>query len=277
MKKIASYFVLSFFCSLSLQAESIQKIPSYHKDELPVVKSSDEFNKLFPSLNEYFKNEKAKNVSRIFVIRHGESLSNKMKLEGVRLVDTNITKAGEDQAAEVANNLMPGIDEISGVYITPMKRTQQTADAIAQVWREKKGKNIPKPVVVPELDERKKPARPSTPQEKLQSEKNISKLKKFEDKFSYKIQDDEESHAEVYQRVVPAILNIAKNHINQNVLVVTHSGVMRTLLIGAAASGEHPVALEWRSFELPNAAVIVIESDGKTYTVKAINDLSYRP
>lgn len=256
---------------------------SYARGELPVV-DKQKFQTLFDSLDHYVQqngiSNNSKTTTRIFLVRHGQSTANALGINAGQTVDVDLTEEGIKQAEAAGNVLFDKVDEFSAVYVTPLKRTQQTFDAIARLWL-KQHRTLPSGSVVKELIEQHNGSMEGVLQKeresyKLKEEIDISSLKRFEDKFSYKMVPDQESLADVYERAEPALLKIAQEHLGENVLVVTHVGVLRALTIGAVASLPEPLAIESPSLDIPNAAIIMLESDGKIIQVKATNGLKFK-
>jgi len=65
------------------------------------------------------------------------------------------------------------------------------------------------------------------------------------EKLHYKVTPEQESSFEVVQRTLPILKNIAKKHLGTDILIVTHGGVIKALLIYLA---EH----DWESTYIQN-------------------------
>lgn len=65
----------------------------------------------------------------------------------------------------------------------------------------------------------------------------------------------------VYQRITGFIHQAHQEHSGKNILVVTHNGVMKSLFMADAAF--RGADIEYRSFDLGNCAVVVLEVDAQ--------------
>lgn len=277
-----AFAYLSFCCGLNPKEIMKQRdsqtslIPAEFQGELPVVKTQEQFEALFPSLADYISEKGTANksgaaVCRIFLVRHGQSTANEAKINAGQTVDSPLTVLGEKQASDSAKALLQAADHFSAVYCTPLLRTKQSIQAIARVWADEKKNELLKPIEIKELIEKHCGSLEGAKEKdynpiKEKEAEDISKLKRFADKFSYKMVPDQESLADVFQRAVPALAEIGQKHAGHDVLISTHVGVMRALIIGLTAINKR-TALEVRTFELPNSAIVVIEAED----LKALN------
>jgi broad specificity phosphatase PhoE len=87
------------------------------------------------------------NMLKIYITRHGQDEDNaKGILNGHR--DAPLTQRGEQQAIELAENILKHGLKFSAVYTSPLLRVRQTAEIVA------KNSNNPRPVVMQNLIER---------------------------------------------------------------------------------------------------------------------------
>lgn len=301
MYKIFKILLITLLIVLLNKGYMLTKTQNYLTGELPIVDTTQKFaefcasNQLYSSLEDYTINagtlEKTQGISRIYLVRHGQSQANLNGINAGSSIDSPMTPAGYGQAEKAGKMLAKAVDNFSAAYHTPLVRTKQSMDAIARIWNEEKEQSLPESSVVPELIERfcgmelegatKEYYEPF----KKREEKDLAALRNFEDKFNYKQKnefgqdvEDQESLAEAYERVLPIVKNLAQKHLDQNVLICTHVGVMRALILGLSASDnmKQPGSLELRSFDLPNSSIVVIESDGSYVALKAVNGLNFK-
>lgn len=252
---------------------------SVDKVYLPVVTTAYQFNKLFGNLEDLKPNP---NVARFYFIRHGESTANEQGINAGQTVDVDLTQKGIRQVNQTARILAEKVEKLDIVYITPLKRTAQSFGEVRKVWEEQKRSPMPQVVVEPAFIEKhcgSLEGKGKTEYEpyKIKEEEEIKKLDSFDKKFDYKMVPDQESLKEVFERrAQPAINKIAQANKGKNILVVGHVGMMRSMILGTLASRKiEPVDLEVRSFDLPNGAILVFESDGSSVDLIAQMGLKF--
>jgi broad specificity phosphatase PhoE len=254
---------------------------------IDTIKTASEFNSLFLSLEEYVKQQKESGITELWLVRHGQSEANALGINAGQQ-DYPITLNGEKQAREVAQILTTVVDEFGAAYCSTLQRTHQTHAAINEVWSQVKGSSLPEPKIEKDIIERfcgalegmhEKEYLPYKEREK----EDIAKLTDFSDKFSYKMRhadnsivEDQESLAETYARGLPALIKIAKENVNKKVLLNTHLGLMRAVILGLAASAPEPKCIDVRSFELGNCAVVVLEFKDDELRLKAARGLAFK-
>lgn len=98
--------------------------------------------------------------------------------------------------------------------------------------------------------------------------KEYTKLGKS-DKFSFKMHEEIESDEEAITRYMQFLREIAVSHAGKTVLVVSHGGVMKVLLIhlGYATYEAMP------SGSVGNCGFIKLEADGSEFQVKEIDNI----
>ena len=148
-------------------------------------------------------------MTKLYLIRHGQ----KEEMRG----DPFLTKIGEEQARITAEYLKSS--GISAIYTSPMNRTQQTAEIIA----EKIGLEI-------KTDDRLR--------ERVEFDSK-SPFETFEDFMKEWIKTDKDrNYVPVYgdssvncgQRIKETIEEVVNNNINKTILFVTHGGAIGDFL-----------------------------------------------
>ena len=246
-------------CSFALNAESLLNFSK----EMTSVRTELDFNKLqaiqtspFSYFSEVAQKEE---VTRLIFVRHGESNSNKEKSIAGRTFNSDLSELGIVQAQEVGILLNGTPVQIDAVFSSPMKRTTDTANHILS-----RMDNALELAVTYDARLHEKwygPYEGATEAEyalvKKREEIDVRSLATFGEKFTYKTHPDMESLHEVSVRVVDFIKAIQKDCANQNILVATHGGTMKSLFMADAAF--HGFEIEYRAFELGNCAIVVLE------------------
>lgn len=164
-------------------------------------------------------------MANLHLVRHGETHWNAQKrYQGSQ--DILLNDQGRLQAQETAKTLAK--HRLAGVYSSPLARARETAAIIIAGTDH----------VISCFDELKEGAfgclEGKTYQEVHQefasqiAQKRL--LSPFE-QLSFKIIPEQESWMDVIQRALPLLTQIALKHLNQDVLVVTHGGVIQALIV----------------------------------------------
>lgn len=150
-------------------------------------------------------------MSKIFIIRHGQDTDNVQKiLNGHH--DTDLTDLGKEQAKQAAQKLKT--ETIEAVYVSPLKRCQQTADIVT------KELNLPTPQTHQDLIERDFgifTSRPAADIRKLSNDYIVT------DQVDYFLSGEGvEEFPTAYQRALKVLDFVKTKHPQENVLLVTH-------------------------------------------------------
>lgn len=242
-----------------------------------LVQSEEVFKKLF-SVDAYDflqSNEKPANVTRIVFIRHAQAAHNKNKVMAGRTVDTQLSPEGMEQAKKAGEALKQTgfLAKLSAAYRSNMKRTEQTRERILNEYK-----------LPDETDERLHERHYGAyegateakyaPIKDLDEVKNSGSHKSFIEKFQYSPTPGMESMLEVYERVTSFMSAKHVQHKNSHLLVVTHNAGMKALvMMNAFRKG---FDLEYRSFDLGNCSVVVVDADDKGFEVVATRGLAFR-
>jgi len=198
-------------------------------------------------------------ITRLYLIRHGETLANReYRYIGTR--DDPLSTLGEVQAHQLAGALseLP----IMAVYSSPLQRTYQTALPIAARHN----------LEVQRIDDLREcdfgrweglsraevlARSPEDRQRYLEWEHNTSVAP-----------PGGESFEALQQRVVAVVENLAHSHPDQSIVLVSHVGPIKVLL-GAALGA--PLASAFRIF-LDPATISVVDWRDATYaTIRLVN------
>jgi broad specificity phosphatase PhoE len=199
-------------------------------------------------------------VTRIYVVRHGESVFNRDQIVSGH-VDPELTEAGRKQVEATKQKLAKvHFDE---AYSSDLRRAIDTAEIIY-------GKGVPKTNRWHKLRERDfgdYDGRPSVHLATLHQEKQkYIDSPSDADRWLYRRHPSIESDHEVSTRFVEALSEIARLNFGKTVLVGAHGGTIRTMLIklGYASAEELPGG----SFE--NAGYVELEYRDGEFVVKKV-------
>lgn len=257
--------------SSSLQVKASPEIDSALLNH---VASSEQFNSLpiiAADAYAYLRsNKETTNCSRYIFIRHGESTSNVEKSIAGRTQDVDLSIKGKDQAIKAGINLADTEITINAIYSSPSLRAKNTA-SLVHVREIETDERLYEKFYGPyegASDEE------YTPVKESEEVDNSGSDKLFSDKFKFKAHPEMESIAEIYVRVAQFLREKHLNHEGHNVIVATHNGVMKSLFIAHAA--ELGFDVDYRSFILDNAAVLIVEVEKSSIRVKAAHGLTYK-
>ena len=160
-------------------------------------------------------------MTTIYLVRHGETDWNKARrIQGNTDIPLNGT--GREQAATTGRLLARR--EWDGVYASPLSRAFETAAIIAAEI------GCPAPEPVPELVERNYGAAEGMVGEEIDA--------RYPGDTPV---PGRETREEVAARVIPAVIALAERHPGESIVVVSHGGVIRTIL--AAVAPDHHTGL----------------------------------
>lgn len=189
--------------------------------------------------------------TRIALVRHGQTTSNGGSehpvLSGV--TDLPLTELGHEQALAVSrSDAVRDADAV--MYASPLQRARVTADCIARESRRQVvSRRALQEIDCGQLD--------GIPIEVVRTEFAsvwTASQAETDDEFRW---PGGESYADVRERSVCAVTEIASSHSGARVLVVTHAGVI-TQLIGHIL-GTPPA--HWSAFRPGNASITEIDWD----------------
>ncbi|GAB4170256.1 MAG: histidine phosphatase family protein [Rhodocyclaceae bacterium] len=191
-------------------------------------------------------------ATRICLIRHGETAWNaEMRIQGQ--IDVPLSEAGLAQARAAARRLRA--ERFDAIHASDLARARQTAQEIATV------QGLPVQVS-PWLRERRYGIFESLTyaQARERHPHEFARHARREEEFDF---CGGESLREFAARVLAGMAGILARHAGQQVLLVTHGGVLD--IVHRRASGK-PLAAP-RDFEIPNAAIHWIEAAGQRWSI----------
>jgi len=194
----------------------------------------------------------------LYIARHGQTVWNTKKLfQGHK--DSPLTVKGIKQAKNLAQKLKE--INFNKVYSSDLLRAKRTAEIIAlekklaiqttQLLRERyMGKYEGKPIKF--YEKRVK-----------QTIKDLKALSKKQ-RLKFKLEPDLESDEEVIGRTINFLREISAPNLGKNILIVTHGGVIRNLLIHLGYGDYQSLGFG----TISNTAYIKLLSDGIDFFIK---------
>lgn len=210
-------------------------------------------------------------ISRFIFIRHGESTSNAEKCIAGRTQNVDLSEKGKTQASKAGERLGSTNCEIHALYSSPSIRAQNTASRFYEGMTIVTDERLYEKFYGPYEGANEEQYQPV---KELEEGENSGGDKLFIDKFKFKAHPEMESMSDIHVRVTQFLLEKEDLHKGENVIVATHNGVMKSLFMASLA--EMGFDVDYRSFILGNASVLVIEVGDFGVKVKAATGLSYK-
>jgi len=160
-------------------------------------------------------------MTELYLVRHGETDWNRQhRIQG--LTDIPLNATGRKQARQAGRLLSRRTWD--GIFASPLARATETAQIIAN----ENGLGAPLPVAA--LVERN--------YGEAEGLNFIEIDRRYPDRSAV---PGQESREEVIERVVPALRDLAASHPGERLIVVSHGGAIRALLMSADPDGRHGV------------------------------------
>ncbi len=188
---------------------------------------------------------------KIYLVRHGQSEGNRNKV--FQDPKSPLSKEGLKQAENVAKRLEK--IKIDLIFASPYTRADMTAQAISK----KLGLKVE---YWPDLHEIKRP------KELIGKTIHSPEAKAFEKRLSNNYQNldaksvDEENFSELKSRAQKILDHLSKNHLQQNVLLVSHATTIKTIVFLAVFGENFTPKLFWnirRHIVTKNTGVTTLE------------------
>lgn len=196
-------------------------------------------------------------MTKLFIIRHGQSITNIDKIFTGRL-DAPLSDLGIKQAKKTAEYIYENY-HIDKVYASDLKRAFKTGEIVA----EKFGLEA---ISVPELREICGGVWEGMVFDNIPE--------KYPDEYDVWINDqgnfcakDGESSKEVYDRISKAIVKIAEENDGKNIVIAGHAFAIRTFLCYARGKGVEE--LQNTSY-VTNSSISIMEYDKGDFDIKQI-------
>ncbi len=202
------------------------------------------------------------NLTTFYIIRHGQTDWNKNKMIQGQM-DIPLNETGERQALEVAKKLKDVQFDLA--FSSDLLRAKRTAEIIALEHK----LAVETVNAIRERHFGELQGQPGTTL--IEYIKTLRELSD-EERKAHKIKPDIESDQEVINRVFTFLREIAVANPGKTVLIGTHGGVLRMILI-------HLGAMTYREMEtrkITNGSYLVVESDGIEFFIKETSGLDER-
>lgn len=198
------------------------------------------------------------NYCTFYIVRHGETEWNvKGILQGQK--DSPLTKQGIEQAKETGKALKK--IKFDQIYSSDLLRAKRTAEIIVL---EKKLAVQTSKLLRERMFGRFEGKKVTQMRRILKKQLAIRESLSNEMHFKYRLEPDFETEAESMARFLTFLRQTALVNFNKQILLVTHGGIMRILLVhlGFASDKELP----WGC--VSNSGYVIIKSDGTEFFIK---------
>lgn len=202
---------------------------------------------------------KSNNLCTIYIVRHGETDWNaRKKIQGS--TDIPLNETGEAQAKELGEKLAH--IHFDKVFSSNLQRAKKTAELIT-LERELAVETTKL------IQEKRFGAFEGASVYELDKIHTLMQKLTEEEKLSYKAHVDAESDEEVIGRFITFLREVAVAYPDKTVLVVSHGGTMRALLIhlGIITYDTNVLGL------IQNTAYLKLESDGIDFFMKEMSGI----
>ncbi len=157
--------------------------------------------------------------TRLLLIRHAEVEKRYQSVFGGH-IDMDLSPRGHEQATALAKYLRHTV--LDATYASPMKRVQQTLQALAK-------EGIPTPTIMPDLREVSFGDWTGLTWSEVQARYGIGAWQWLHQLEAVAIQNAESAQT-LRERVEPCLRQIIRDHPGQQVAIVCHGGVIRMIL-----------------------------------------------
>ncbi len=158
-------------------------------------------------------------MTELYLVRHGETDWNRQhRIQG--LTDIPLNDTGREQA-QAAGRLLTR-RTWDAIYTSPLSRARETASIIAAE------NGLPEPIAVEQLVERN------------YGDAEGLNFAEIDRRYPNRSEvPGQESRADVSARVVPALRELAAAHPGESVLIVSHGGAIRSVLMAVDRASSH--------------------------------------
>ncbi len=193
----------------------------------------------------------------IVFLRHGQAINNTKRLLAGRTPGVPLTKTGIDQAKKIAKFLKPF--NLSTIYSSPIERAKDTAEIVAKY-------NSIDFHIDERLNELDMGKFTGMEYDKIFKSHGNVFLKFYQGELEIAHQGVE-TFAQVKKRILGMVDHVIKEHVDENVLLVTHMDPIKAMI--STVMDLKPNSL----FELiiENASLTVFKEEEGKFSVSAIN------
>jgi len=206
---------------------------------------------------------KAKNLCTFYIVRHGQTEWNaQSRIQGQK--DSPLTDEGINQAEQLAKKLKE-ID-FADIYASDLLRAKRTAEIIAL---EKKSiiktSQLLREICFGKIEGKKYQQFRKELRDVLEAREKMEKEVRFKTPLDKGVETDEQA----VRRLLLFLRQTALVYLGENILIVSHGGIIRSLLIylayGDYKSLPHGV--------VGNSSYIILESDGIEFFLKEVHGI----
>ncbi len=188
-------------------------------------------------------------MTQLYLIRHGQTDWNlEKKLQGQ--TDIPLNETGREQARTLAQKLKN--ETFHAVYSSPLKRAHETAQIINHLH----GHEIN---LHDDLMEASYGFIEGMKIEEFQQKATVHAMDRH-GRLHHKLDPSAESYFEVYHRVRPFLDSLLQKHHGQNILIITHGALMRSIM----AIIED---IDLQEIHIPNAGCLILQEKDSTLSV----------
>ncbi len=177
--------------------------------------------------------ESTNRVTKIWIMRHGQSTLNQAQCYQGCDAASNLTQFGIESAKMAANRLAS--EQIDAIYCSPLERAQQTAGVVLQAF--KRRGVTPVEFTDPSLRELELPGWEGQTYEAVRAGQSEDLSRFRESPASFQLSQADGSGVwpvlELEKRVQAMLDRLVREHCGGNILLVTHGGPARILLLAA--------------------------------------------
>lgn len=203
------------------------------------------------------------NAAKLYIVRHGQTDWNAVhKIQGQ--TDIPLNASGEEQAKETRGMLKD--IHFDAVFSSDLVRAKKTAEII----------NLEREIAIKTTELLRErnfgPLEGKEVVELRQLEKELSDLE-YDERFVHKQYPDIESDEELIGRFLTFLREVAVAYAGKNILVVTHGGLMRAVLVHVG----YATYQELNTLTIYNTGYFVLESDGVEFEIKKTEGIEVNP
>ena len=201
-------------------------------------------------------------TTQVLFVRHGQSEDNVLgRLSGWS--DSPLTDLGQKQAKRtaewIAGRLRP-----NALYVSPLSRARQTAEPLVQrIGLEARSRHELRELFFGDLDG-------LTVAEIEARFPGVWPLASDESDIDYRFPNGE-VRREFYARIRDAYDDIVREHRGESVVVVTHGGVISSLLAHLAAGDFR----RWRDYSIHNCGIVEIQATPEHHVIVTWNAVDH--
>ncbi|HSH94997.1 MAG TPA: histidine phosphatase family protein [Roseimicrobium sp.] len=201
-------------------------------------------------------------VTRLHLIRHGEVETPYQKVFGGSRIDMNLSPKGQEQAEALGRHFET--HRFDAIYVSPMKRAQQTLAPIAK-------RQPAKPITLDGLREVDFGSWTGLTWDQVVERHQVSAFDWLHMLEKGHIADAENTQ-QLRGRVEPCLNEILRDNPGKDVAVVCHGGIVRKLI---AILLEIPI-VKTAQFEIEYASISIVEHNARRSRLQLLNHTPWR-